>query len=89
MLEEEDLSFLAQMPPGILQFEIGIQSTNPQTIKAIQRNMVIDKALEAIRRLAQAGNIHLHVDLIAGLPYEDLKLPSPLMTSFHRSSADQ
>lgn len=73
LLEEEDLSFLAQMPPGILQFEIGIQSTNPQTIKAIQRNMVIDKALEAIRRLAQAGNIHLHVDLIAGLPYEDLK----------------
>jgi anaerobic magnesium-protoporphyrin IX monomethyl ester cyclase len=73
LLGEADLDFLRKMPPGLIQFEIGIQSTNPRTIKAIQRNMSIEKSLVAISRLSKAGNIHLHVDLIAGLPHEDLR----------------
>lgn len=62
---------LASLPEGMIQFEIGIQSTNPETSRAIHRPREIDHYRLVIGRLRQPENIHLHVDLIAGLPFED------------------
>jgi radical SAM superfamily enzyme YgiQ (UPF0313 family) len=67
---EEMVTFLSQVPPGVFQFEIGIQSTNPETLKAVRRPMDTGSAHTIVARLASLGNIHLHVDLILGLPYE-------------------
>ena len=67
---EEMIAFLGEVPPGLFQFEIGIQSTNPETLKAVRRPRDIDKAHAVVTRLAAPGNIHLHVDLILGLPCE-------------------
>ena len=67
---EEMIDFLGQVPPGLFQFEIGIQSTTPETLQAVRRPMDIDKAHAIVTRLAASANIHLHVDLILGLPYE-------------------
>ncbi len=62
--------FLAGLRPGLFQFEIGIQSTNPETLTAIRRPIDSAAAEETIRRLRASENIHLHADLILGLPYE-------------------
>ena len=67
---EEMFAFLKLVPPGVFQFEIGIQSTNPETLKAVRRPMDTNNAHAIITRLVSLGNIHLHVDLILGLPYE-------------------
>lgn len=72
LLNPEDLKFLSAVPPGLFQFEMGIQSTNSKTLTAINRSGSWKKAEQNIRKLVEAGNIHLHTDLIAGLPYEDL-----------------
>ena len=70
---EEMFSFLADLAPGRFQFEIGIQSTNPETLAAINRSMDVDVAMENIRRLAALNTVHLHVDLILGLPFDTRK----------------
>lgn len=70
LFTEEMLVFLAQVPHGRFQFEIGLQSTNPETLAAVNRRMDLARAGENIRRLAVSGNIHLHLDLILGLPCE-------------------
>lgn len=69
---EEMFAFLATLPAGRFQFELGVQSTNPQTLRAVNRPIDSDQAHRAVRRLAALGTIHLHVDLILGLPYETL-----------------
>jgi len=66
----EMLSFLSTVPSGKFQFEIGIQSTNQETLSAIDRKMDLSVAAKNIQALAATGNIHLHADLILGLPYE-------------------
>ncbi len=70
LFSEEMFAFLAQVPQGRFQFEIGLQSTNPATLAAVNRKMDLVRAGENIRRLVVAGNIHLHLDLILGLPRE-------------------
>ena len=70
LLDKESLAFLQTVPPGRFQFEIGVQTTNPRTIAAISRRMDLDVLKENVRILRRAGNIHLHLDLIAGLPFE-------------------
>ncbi len=70
LFSEAMLAFLAQVPQGRFQFEIGLQSTNPATLAAVNRKMDLAKAGENIRRLVALDNIHLHVDLILGLPSE-------------------
>ncbi len=70
LLTEEALTFLATVPPGVFQFEIGIQSTDPVTLSAIGRRMHWDKLTRNIQQLQASHNIHLHLDLIAGLPYQ-------------------
>ena len=72
LLGEEEIAVLRGLRPALIQLEIGIQSTNPKTVEAIQRTMDIDRLRRNVLALREAGNINLHVDLIAGLPYEDL-----------------
>ena len=73
ILNEEELELLEQMRPGLVQLEIGVQSTNPKTIKEIHRVMDFEKVSGIVRRIQDKGNVHEHLDLIAGLPYEDVE----------------
>ena len=78
LLRPEELELMAQMRPGLIQLEIGVQSTNPSTIREIHRRMDFHQVAEAVEKVQRMGNIHQHLDLIAGLPYEDFE-------SFRRS----
>ena len=71
LLNEEELDLLGQMRPGLAQLEIGVQSTNPHTLEAIHRVMDIEKLERVVARVNAGQNVHQHLDLIAGLPYED------------------
>ena len=71
LLREEELQEMSTMRPGLIQLEIGVQSTNPDTIKAIHRTMDFEKLKGIVNRIHSFGNIHQRLDLIAGLPYED------------------
>lgn len=71
LLREEDFELFRTFRPGLVQFEIGVQSTNPDTIKAIRRTMNLPKLRDNIEKVHAGHNIHEHLDLIAGLPYED------------------
>ena len=73
LLTEEELHLLGRMRPGQVQLEIGVQSTNPATLRAVGRRADIERLTEAVKRLRAGGNVHLHLDLIAGLPYEGLE----------------
>lgn len=73
LLTEEELEFMAGLRPGLIQLEIGVQSTNPQTIREIRRNVSFEKLKGIVQRIHEGKNIHQHLDLIAGLPYEDLE----------------
>ena len=71
LLREEEMELMSQMRPGLIQLEIGVQSTNPETIRAIHRHMDLKKLEHCVNRVHSFRNIHQHLDLIAGLPYED------------------
>lgn len=71
LLGEEELTLLTSMRPGQIQLEIGVQSTNPHTLDAVNRITDLARIERAVNRLKKSKNIHLHLDLIAGLPYED------------------
>ena len=73
LLNEEEIYLLKAMRPGLVQLEIGVQSTNPQTIREIRRTMDFEKLGEIVNCIHEGGNIHQHLDLIAGLPFEDMK----------------
>ena len=72
LLNEAELAEIAAMREGLVQLEIGVQSTNPQTIEAIDRTMNLEKLKKVVASVHSAGNVHQHLDLIAGLPYEDV-----------------
>ncbi len=72
LIDDETLEILSKVPKGILQFEIGVQTTNPCTMDAIERNVSFEKLSGPVKKLIESGNIHIHLDLIAGLPKEDL-----------------
>ena len=72
LMDEEMLNFLSTVRQGLFQFEIGVQSTNEDTIREIHRTTSTQRLLDICRRIDSHKNIHLHLDLIAGLPYEDL-----------------
>ena len=81
LLREEEMELMSQMRPGLIQLEIGVQSTNPETIRAIHRRMDLKKLEHCVNRVHSFRNIHQHLDLIAGLPYEDYD-------TFHQSFND-
>lgn len=71
LLREDELALIGKMRPGLVQFEIGVQSTNPDTLREIRRVMDIKKLKTVVEALKKTGNVHVHLDLIAGLPYEN------------------
>ncbi len=73
LLNEEELKLIERMRPGLIQLEIGVQSTNEETIREIRRTMKFSEVERIVTRIKKGGNVHQHLDLIAGLPYEDLK----------------
>ena len=81
ILREEEIALLNRMRPGLVQLEIGVQSTNLRTIEAIDRVMNVEKLEQIVAAIHRGNNVHQHLDLIAGLPYEDYE-------SFHRSFND-
>ncbi len=70
LLNEESFRILEKFPKGKIQLEFGLQSTNPETLKAVSRHINPGETLRAVGRIKSFGNIHVHLDLIAGLPYE-------------------
>ena len=81
ILTEEELALLRSLRPGLVQLEIGVQSTNPDTLKEIRRTADWERLKEIVERIREGRNIHIHLDLIAGLPLEN-------MESFQRSFND-
>ena len=71
LINEEELKLISDMRPGLIQLEIGVQSTNEVTIKEILRTMKLERLKEVVRAIQSGANVHEHLDLIAGLPYED------------------
>lgn len=71
LINEEELNLMSDMRPGLIQLEIGVQSTNEATIQEIHRTMKLDRLKAVVEKIKSFGNIHQHLDLIAGLPYED------------------
>ena len=71
LLNDEEIALIRSMRPGLIQLEIGVQSTNPDTVREIRRRMDLAKVEENVAAVREARNIHQHLDLIAGLPYED------------------
>lgn len=81
LLTEEEISFVKRFRPGLVQFEIGVQTTNLCTLEAIQRRTNLEQLQKNVAKIREGRNIHQHLDLIAGLPYEDIN-------SFHKSFND-
>lgn len=71
LLNEEEIRLIQGMRPGLIQLEIGVQSANEQTIREIRRKMNLKKVEQITARIWEGGNVHQHLDLIAGLPYEN------------------
>lgn len=72
ILDDEMLEMIRQMPSGSVQFEAGIQSFNPKTLEKINRKTNLERLCRNIKKLVSFRNCHIHIDLIAGLPFEDL-----------------
>ena len=72
LLTKEELDLMRQMRPGLIQLEIGVQSTNVKTLQEIRRHVDFDRISRTVKRIQDMRNIHQHLDLIAGLPFEDL-----------------
>lgn len=73
LLNEEELQLIEKMRPGLIQLEIGVQSTCEETIREIRRTMKFEEVARIVRRINRSQNVHQHLDLIAGLPYEGLE----------------
>lgn len=73
LLDKESLDILSKARPHHFQLEIGVQSTNPRTLSAVKRNSDLPLLFSRVKELRKSDRVHLHLDLIAGLPYEDLK----------------
>lgn len=81
LLTEEEIGLIAAMRPGLIQLEIGVQSTNEKTLQEIRRKTSFQEICKKVQAVAEGENVHQHLDLIAGLPYEDYE-------SFQKSFCD-
>ena len=89
LLNDEELKLIRSMRPGLIQLEIGVQSTNKKTIREIRRTMDFDKLSQTVETLRHMGNVHQHLDLIAGLPYEDIESFSKSFDDVYRLKPHQ
>ncbi len=89
LMDDDTIDLLKKARKGLFQFEIGVQTTNPQTMKAIRRTVSFEKLSQVVRKLKALGNIHLHLDLIAGLPLEDYDSFGRSFDDVYRLEPDQ
>lgn len=89
LLTEEEIALIADMRPGLIQLEIGVQSTFAPTIQEIHRTMNLSRLEEIVEKVQQAGNIHQHLDLIAGLPKEDYSTFAKSFQEIYRLKPEQ
>ncbi len=89
LLDEEELAVLKQMRPGLVQLEIGVQTTFDETLTEIRRTTNLQKLRQRVASVRQSGNIHQHLDLIAGLPYEGLERFAKSFNDVYRMRPDQ
>ena len=89
IFDEEELELIGRMRPGLIQLEIGVQSTNPDTIREIHRHMDLVKLKRAVDRVYDYRNTHQHLDLIAGLPYENYESFMRSFDDVYRMRPDQ
>lgn len=89
LLREDELELMSTMRPGLIQLEIGVQSTNPETVKAIRRTMNLEKLEALVAKVHSFGNIHQHLDLIAGLPYEGIESFKKSFNDVYRMKPEQ
>lgn len=89
LLTDEEIAYVSQFRPGLVQFEIGVQSTNKDTMKAINRVCDLQHLRDRVARVYAGRNIHQHLDLIAGLPYEDYASFRNSFNDVHSMKPDQ
>lgn len=89
ILSEEELAILSKMRPGLAQMEIGVQTFNPQTLREIRRTTNMDKLCAVVEQIHKGHNIHVHLDLIAGLPYEDFESFQESFNAVYRMRPEQ
>lgn len=89
LLTEEEISLIQTMRPGMIQLEIGVQSTNQDTIREIRRKMDLKQVAENVKRIQKNRNVHQHLDLIAGLPYEDYESFGKSFNDVYRMNPQQ
>ena len=89
IINREFLDFIGTLPVNMFQFEIGVQSLNEETLKEINRHMDIEKLFDIVRFIEEKNNIHLHLDLIAGLPYEDYKSFKKSFDGLHKLNSEK
>lgn len=89
LLTEEEIACVSRFRPGLAQFEIGVQSTNVDTMKAINRVCDLQRLRDRVARIYVGRNIHQHLDLIAGLPYEDYASFRNSYNEVHSMKPDQ
>lgn len=89
LLTEEEIALIADMRPGLIQLEIGVQSTFAPTIQEIHRTMNLSRLEEIVKKVQHAGNIHQHLDLIAGLPKEDFSTFAKSFQEIYRLKPEQ
>lgn len=89
LLSDKELEILESLRPGLVQLEIGVQTTNPDTMKAIKRRVDFSKLSANVKHIRNSRNIHQHLDLIAGLPLEDYSSFEKSFQDVYRLKPDQ
>ena len=89
ILQEDEIALLGRLRPGLVQLEIGVQSTNPKTLEAIRRRSDPERLAKTVAAIHKGRNIHQHLDLIAGLPYEDYGSFAKSFDQVYRMKPDQ
>lgn len=89
LLDEEEIELIGRMRPGLIQLEIGVQTTNPETITEIRRRMDLKKLEKNVVRVNARHNVHQHLDLIAGLPFENLERFRKSFNDVYRMEPEQ
>ncbi len=89
ILNDEEIKVLNSMRPGLVQLEIGVQSTNDETIDAISRSMSFNKLKGIVGRIHEGENVHIHLDLIAGLPFESYEIFKQSFNEVYKLKPDQ
>ena len=89
IINDEFLNFIGKMPVNMFQFEIGVQSLNEDTLREINRHMDKDKLSHVIKEIGKNNNVHMHLDLITGLPYEDYESFKRSFDGIHNLNAEK